>query len=234
MISFRHAAIMLCGAMLLVPAMQANVVAPGGSASPDNLDGLANLFGAAIAPLLSSPVSSSTFSGTMLSDVYVDPFTHDLDFVYQYVAGTNPPQQGVERITAANFSPTAADGTFADPFGTGVGIDMGYDATSTLAGFTATTSPLANGVTRSADGTVAGFNFSGAANITAGQESPLLIIRTHATTYVVGQGGVIDSQTANVNVYAPAPEPRLVGLAAIALFGVVALFFRRRKAQANN
>jgi len=232
MTSFKRATILICGALLLlVPAMQANVLAPGASGSADNFDGLAAGFGAALAPMLITPAVTTTFSGTLYSDVYTDPITGDLDFVYQYVAGTTPPQQGIERVTAANYDPTASDGLFADLFGAGAGVDVGYDATSALAGFSATTSPLPNQVTRSGDGTVVGFNFSGAGAIAAGQESPLLIVRTHATQFEIGQGGVIDSRTADVNVYAPAPEPRLAGLAAMGLFGVVAFFFRRRKAQ---
>jgi MYXO-CTERM domain-containing protein len=232
MISFKRAALVLCGGLLLGTAMQANVVPPGGTMTPDNLNGFAALLGPALAPVLVSPAVSTTFSGTVYSDVYTDPFTHDLDFVYQYQAGTTPPQQGIERITAASFSPAVTDGTFADAFAAGgPGIDLGYDAISPLLGFTAATSLNPNGVTRSGDGTVVGFNFSGAGSINAGQESPLLIVRTFATQFTIGQGGVIDSQTANMNVYAPTPEPRMAGLAAFALLGLVAVFFRRRKAQ---
>ncbi len=231
MTSLKRASLILCAAFLLLPAMYANVLLPGAALPPDNFNGLAAAFGPALAPALVSPAVSSTFSGTLTSNVYTDPLTGFLDFVYQYDAGVTPPQQGIERITAAFFDPAVSDGLFADVFGAGFGVDVGYDATSALAGFSATTSPLPNQVTRSfPDGSTVGFNFSGASSIQAGKESPLLIVRTHATTFTIGQGGVIDSQTANVNVYAPAPEPRLAGIAVLAFGTLVAFFFRRRKA----
>jgi MYXO-CTERM domain-containing protein len=238
MINRMRLAMMLVGGLLLIiPGLQA-VVLPGtgGVAPPDVFGAGPLLLGPGTVPEL-SPVNSGTFSGTLLSDVFTDSVTGNLDFVYQYFAGVTPPQQGIEKITAASYNPAIADGAFADPFGTGTGVDEGYAVGASITanligvGFSGAGTFAPDLVTRSADGTIVGFNFDAGAAIPAGGISDILVVRTHATTFTMGQGGVIDSQTANVSVYAPSPEPRLAGLAAMALLGIVAFFFRRRKVQ---
>jgi len=239
MIHFKQKAMILLGGLLLaIPSVQA-VVLPGtgGVAAPDVFSAGPLLLGPVTVTEV-SPVNAGTFSGTLLSNVFTDTVTGDLDFVYQYFAGVVPPQQGIEKITAFSYNPAIADGAFADAFGAGVGVDMGYlvggsiTANLAAAGFFVGAGTFAPDlVTRSADGTIVGFNFDAGAAIPGGGISSILVVRTHATTFTMGQGGVIDSQTANVSVYAPSPEPRLAGLAAMGLLGLVAFFVRRRKVQ---
>jgi len=233
MIYRKHITMGLLGGLLLaIPSLQAAVLAPGAiPTAPDSFNGLPLL--GPVAPLEASAVTAATFSGTLLSGVFTDGVTGDLDFVYQYTANVTAPEQGVEKITAASYNPSIADGTFADAFGAGAGVDMGIINVGPIpAGFVAGTF-APDLVTRSGDGTVVGFNFDGNFAIPAGGISDVLVVRTHATTFTMGQGGVIDSSTGNTSVYAPSPEPRLAGLAALGLFGLVGFFFRRRKVQAT-
>jgi MYXO-CTERM domain-containing protein len=236
----RIAMIFLGGLLLAIPSLQAVVLPPVTVAvAPDDFtaSGAGDIIaGGPLAVTLVSPAVSTTFTGVIKSNVYHDSFTGDLDFVYQYTALTG---ETIGKITVANFNPSIADGIFADPFGVGgpgvdVGIrnDVAVNAGLLAAGFIPSLGPNPpNTVDRSNAGAVVEFNFEGPFGIPPGATTELLIVRTHATTFTTGKGGIIDSQTANVNVYAPSPEPRLVGLAAIGLLGLVAFFFRRRKVQ---
>ena len=243
MIQHKRVAMMLVGGLLLaIPGLQAVVLPPVTVAvAPDDFtaNGFGDIIlGAQVSPFTEiSPAVASTFTGIIKSAVFTDFFTHDLDFVYQYTALTG---ETIGKITAASYNPSIADGLFADPFGAGVGVDVGIrndvgaNAGLLAAGFVPSLGPNPpNTVDRSNGGSVVEFNFEGPFGIPAGSTSELLIVRTHSTTFTMGQGGVIDSRTADVNVWAPSPEPRLAGLAALGLFGLVAFFFRRRKVQAT-
>jgi hypothetical protein len=239
--SKRIAIVVLGGFLLVIPSLQAVVLAPVSPLVnvPDDFTqkpGPVDIItGPALAATLVSPAVSGTFTGFVTSNVYKDAFTGGLDFVYQYTAVPGS-AQGVEALTVSDFS--GADGLFADPFGAGFGVDAGTRNDVALnpflaaAGFVLGTNNSDN-VTRSSAGQVIKFSFDGSSAIMGGETSFILIARTHDTTFAVGQGGVIDSTTANVNVYSPTPEPRLAGLAGIGLFGVVAFFFRRRKSHAT-
>jgi hypothetical protein len=222
----------LLALLAFIPTAQAVVLAPtGGPVAPDDFTGLPITGVAPGAFMLVSPAVTTTFSGTILSDVFIDGITGGLDFYYQYT-GTATTPDAVERITAASFA--GADGAFADPFGVGVGVDVGTRNDTAgiplllASGFLPGTTNSST-VTRGSGGSVVGFNFS--PGITVPGNSFVLIVRTHATTFGVGNGAVIDSNSANVAVWAPTPEPAYAGLLLGGLFGLGLLVTRRFQAK---
>jgi hypothetical protein len=218
----------LLALLAVIPNAQAVVLGPsGGPVAPDDFTGLPITGVAPGAFMLISPAVTPTFSGTVLSDVFIDGITGGLDFYYQYT-GTATTPDAVERVTAASFS--SADGVFADPFGVGVGVDIGTRNDTAgipillASGFLPGTTNSST-VTRGSGGSVVGFNFS--PGITVPGNSFVLIVRTHAPSFGIGNGAVIDSNSANVAVWSPTPEPAFTGLMLGGLFAV-GLFLTRR------
>jgi len=96
---------------------------------------------------------------------------------------------------------------------------------STLIGVIPGALPIA--VDRSANGKVVGWDYTGGPGVGAGGNSTLLVIHTDATQFVPSTNSVINGSVATVPSYGPLPipEPASMGLAGVALLGLVA---RRR------
>jgi hypothetical protein len=90
----------------------------------------------------------------------------------------------------------------------------------------------------SADETIYGtveFNFPGGSAIKAGDGSQYLVIQTNAKNFTFGNLGIIDSATATVDGYVPAPsmaetpEPSSLMLLGTGLIGGASTLLRRRR-----
>lgn len=186
----------------------ATVLTPGSSGAPD---AFSNAGWTLLASTGDQALSSGTFTATANAWVYGDSAntfcTGCLDFVYMVArtGGTDP----IERITAGSFA--------------GFLLDAGVVTSSP--GF------APNSVDRSANGTVVGFNYQNASNLTDSESTQLLVIQTNATSYVPGLLSVQDQQSANGIGFAPAsvPEPISVSLlgGGLALMGMAR--WRRKK-----
>jgi hypothetical protein len=150
-------------------------------------------------------VPSVVFTGTLDTKVIAD--TQGLDFVYQFSDNANS-LDSILRLTASGF--------------TGYATDADYIAGSGAAGpFLVSRSPTT--------GDVIGFSFLTSASVAPGQTSDILVIRTNAQAFTVGNVSVQDGGNATVASFEPVavPEPATMGLIAIAFSG---LTLRRRRA----
>ncbi len=64
-----------------------------------------------------------------------------------------------------------------------------------------------------------------------GHSTYVLVIRTDATTFGIGNAAIQDTTNVTVSALAPTPEPTLVGLLFVGLLGIVAVVERRRRTQ---
>jgi len=246
MTSFNRAAIIICGAVLSSTVAGATVLAPAG-------DCAAVVPTATCTKLLTTTAETGTLTashttsfdvalangqpamsdayGTLTEGVYTEG-SGMLDFVYQFTE-TNP-AIGLSSVSLGSYA--------------GFTTDVNYSLVTPIDN--GTPGPLFSAVTLVPNDVPIQATRSGIAGSTinfvfndqpttsggdAGTESAIMIIRTDATTFRPGSYAVNNMFNQTLfGFFAPAPEPRLEGLAVVALFGVVAFFVRRRKAQVTN
>jgi hypothetical protein len=182
---------------LAQPVAHASILGNGDTAPPSFLTPGGNLM-----VTYSGAIATDTFSANYTQWVYADPnntfCAGCLDFVYQF---TNNGPDVLERFSMYNF--------------VSFRVDAGFDPNSGMH------APIT--VNRSTDGTVVGFNYTGADNILAGETTPLLVIETDALNYV---DGFVTAQDGNAGfgfAYAPGaatPEPSTLGMLGTGIFAV--------------
>ena len=245
MTSFNRAAIVICGAVLLGAVASATPLAPGGCAAVVPTVTCAGLLSTTVetGTLLASHTANfdvalangltaqSDAFGTLAEGVYQEA-GGVLDFVYQFTEMN--PAVGLSSVSLASYAGSTTDVNYslvtptANP-----GTPPLFSAPTAAPGVV----PIQ--ATRTGlNGSLINYTFNDgtiAAGGDAGTESAVLIIRTNATTFGAGSYAVQNSFNQTLfGFFAPTPEPRLAGLAMVALFGMVAFFIRRRKAQVTN
>jgi hypothetical protein len=192
----------LLALICFAPAGYANLLAPGGSGAPD----LLTEGGTPVTGILSTPISTGTYKGTLESQVFVEA-GGTLDFLYLLSVASGP--DAVNRLTVTDF--------------TGWTTDVGYLAGSGI---------VPTSVDRSNSGGTVGFQFGSEPNgVTAGESTDVLIIETNAKTFTVGTGSTIDGTVFSGGAYAPSPEPASVGLLLGGLFGIGLIVTRKFQAR---
>ncbi len=156
-----------------------------------------------------------SFDFSLSTQVYSNPSTGGLDFVYQLTnTGPNTDSSDTfERLTVSSFSNFTTD--------------VDYQANTGLIGQTSPNPPIAGDVPasevdRSGNGSVIGYELS--QPLTPTSETDLLIVRTNATQVAPGSASVIDGFQGSVVTEVPfgamggVPEPASIGLISISLF----------------
>jgi hypothetical protein len=189
---------------LLATAGYASVLAPGSSVSVYSDFSPAN-FGAVQADTGIQAVTGLdnlnvvTFQGNFRQIVVTDTVTGFLDFLYQIQTTTGPDSIG--RVTTNNYS----------AFITDVGISTG---SADLIAPIGPTKFAPASIDRSGSGSTLGFQFAPSSDITAPNESYVLVIKTNATFFTAGSTSVIDGGIDSVSSFAPTavPEPGCAGV----------------------
>lgn len=119
-----------------------------------------------------------------------------------------------------------------------MGDGTGFKNVSVNVGYGNDGNAYGNDAPVSADETIYGtveFNFPGGSAIAPGAGSQYLVIQTSATNFTFGNLGIIDSATATVDGYVPAPstattpEPSSLMLLGTGLIGGASTLLRRRR-----
>jgi hypothetical protein len=153
-----------------------------------------------------------------------------LTFIYQ-VTNTLPAvpsSQVVSRVTHSSFAHWSVD----------VGHDItGIDTLPTdfSPPFTAMVGVATpQEVDRGPNGETIGFDFKPSPfQINGGETSAIMVIRTNAPGFRVGNTAIINGSTAEVATFAPVPEPGFYGLLATGLAGIFFMTYNRRKRTAD-
>ena len=255
-------ALLASGLLVLPWAAQANILFPGDILPPDALTvGLNNplpAFTGNAVLLDSTGIQTSTMgsAGTQtnyIENVYRDPnatavcpLGNCLTFV---IAAINIGPTIIEHITTASFAGFATDVGIQAPDALdclaagATNVTCIIDSTgSVFQPFAPASGHLQKDPAQgkrspmSDNGATISFEYTpppaSALTLDPGDSTTLLVIETDATGYIAGTLGFIDGSGASGFGFAPAPEPRFVGLALMGLFGIVAFIVRRRKLQA--
>jgi hypothetical protein len=162
------------------------------------------------------------FDFSLTTQVYANPNTGGLDFVYQ-VTNTGPNNATAdtfERLTVNSYSSFATD--------------VDYVAATGLIGQPSPNLPIpgdvpAMEVDRSTDGSVVGFELL--SPLTPTSETDLFVVRTSGTQVTLGSASLIDGFTGSVVTEVPfgtqvrLPEPTSLGIVAVSM----GLLARRRR-----
>ena len=202
----------LClSACSLAPRAVASIytLSPGG-----NITATASAFpvGGTAVDSTSYTFSSSTIDGTVISTVYSgdtsNPY-HGLTFTYLLMLS------GASTDSASEMTVGSYGGFMTD-----VSYNPSSDGGVAPSNFTRSTT---------GSGSTLRFLWSNGGGILPGENGALVVVQTSATSFGTAPGGVIDSQTVNISVLAPVPEPEIGSLVAM---GLGALFiFRRRSSK---
>ncbi len=216
----------LCGVLGLIcytPIAQAIPLAPGGT-TPGGCfapAGACDFTGQPVGTLdalLVTPVSAPTFTGTLTSAVYQDGAF--LDFYYQY-NNSSLSADSVDFITPSSFTGFTTDVGSRDDASVTPGLLAGGFLTGVGDANPVSAFRLSNG---------SGIDFEGI-DAMPGHSTYVLVIRTDATTFGIGNAAIQDTTNVTVSALAPTPEPALVGLLFGGLLGIVAVVERRRRTQ---
>lgn len=220
--------ILIAAAVAMVLPLSANQLSPGScvglgtSMCPGSVEDLAPLPAGSILAdtgaetLVGKDNNGNTVWTSQFEQVVAsDAATGGLDFIYQVQVGGGPDNVG--RLTTTNFAGFTTDvGTclMCNPLiGTVLGGDIPDDISrsSTINGGIAFAYDLPSN------------------HLAPGQETVDLVIRTNASSYILGSSQLIDGGVATAASYSPAmaPEPAVVGLLASGLLGI-GLTLRRR------
>lgn len=193
---------------MFVGAVQASPIVPGQtvvqfSDEPDPVGGVL------VAPVLTLPFVTGTFSGTLTSMVISGDTTNalgGLTFVYTITNNAVSPD-AIHRLTV-----------------------NGYNGFLTDASYQAAAAQKPTTIDRSVNGDVIGFGFIGAplgfGELAPGATSTPLVVQTNAPAYRETFASVIDGTVTTVGTYSPVvPEPVTMGLMAL---GMGFVLVRRR------
>lgn len=180
-----------------------------------NVDVVGSFFGGTLLDTAITGINNISYNGTARTAVY--DTGSGLDFYYQFTNNANS-KSGIERFAAYDFSSLGA--TQVDVFQTGTGFGI-----------------FANGTEQSnyadrGNGGVIGFNFipDGASKVVPGSTSFIQIIRTNATSYTVGNFGLLNGIADNATGFAPTsavPEPETYAMMLMGL-GLMGFVAKRR------
>ena len=204
-----RSSVLVCAALAVFAATSfASPILPGQtivqfSAEPDPVGGVL------VAPVLTLPFVTGTFSGTLTTMVISGDTTNTLGgltFVYT--------------ITNNDLSPDAIHRLTVN----------GYNGFATDASYQAAPGQKPTTIDRSVNGDVIGFGFIGAplgfGELSPGATSTPLVVQTNAPAYRQSFASVIDGTVATVGTYSPViPEPMTLGLL---LVGMGTAIIRRR------
>lgn len=211
------------GALLVfVSLANATIVAPGGtvSASPVSVGPGATVVANTGPITLTGTAGPLTLNATYDEVVYSDPTgvcAGCLDFVIQVTDNSPASTDIIQSVTGSGFALATTD--------------VGFN--SSVNGGAALSSPIdpAN-ITRSNTGVVS-FDYR-PGQISPGQQSAYLIIRTDAKQFIPGTVTVQDGVALTGAGYGVAPEPNLTYLLSVFAVGIIGIAFRRKKNAANN
>jgi hypothetical protein len=196
-------------AAMVASAALATPVPPGGSVTAP--PGQAVSFGSPLTPPLNSPFVAATYTGTLVSTVYInDPQNPNgpgfLTFHYTLTNNAGS-ANALGRLSVNGYAGFLTDMTWQAPGnmapivedrGGGAGDDVGFNFAGFLPGYSA---------------------------LLPGMTSMELIVHTNATQAGLNVASVIDGFTATVPTYSPVPTP---GAGALLGAGLLAANRRRR------
>jgi hypothetical protein len=154
--------------------------------------------------------NGTSYTGSLTSNVFTNypgsPFGPGF-LTFTYKLSNNGPDS-LHRLTTTNFA--------------GYLVDVEHDAIS---------SPgiVSSSVDRDLSGKIVGWNYDVNPRLPAGTSTALLIVHTNATQYVPSLASTINSATAGVLSYGPAPIPEPAALGALAGAVAVAGLARGRR-----
>jgi hypothetical protein len=163
--------------------------------------------GGTILDTITTPFTSSTIDGTVVSTVIRGDSSNPyggLTFTYS--------------LSLNNFSSDSSSEMTIGSYG-GFVTDVSYN----LTGGEIAPSNFTRSITQ--NGSVIRFLWSSEGGIMPGQTGALIVVQTAANNFTPASGGVIDSQTVNISTLAPVPEP---GIASLLVSGLGVFAFCRR------
>jgi len=229
---FLFVSLALVGMMATAPSAHAVLLGPGeGSPIPDAFAAETGVLVATASGALSNTGLGGDIDATYQEWVYREA-TGFLNFIYQVTV--NAGSASLEQIAVTNF---AGFGSLADSTRVDVGVTavplVGPPA-ALIGGDIPNAGGTGNVVTRSANGAVVNFQFTGGATgeVAPGEHTVLLTVQTNATVYSSGTITVQDGTSTFTTDLGPTavPEPSTMALGGLGALGLIGYGLRRRKA----